>query len=871
MEIVLGRDDRASPYEVSKLFDGLLGALRPRWYERLAIGADTLTLTLANDPADRRLRMLVAVRADTVDAFEHRLRATYPDIRFRPSREAHNARLDHRRSAVFDVTRLKKGRRWMWSLQTTRDYEHSLVEALAATMAGSGERCFVSLAVTPAPLLLEAFSNHQLLAHERSLNQGVMAAPVEPGVASAVEQRHIQGAVEAVGRSLAFFDLRVVVPRGRDDLARQISGIVHEARSENDLKRRRVRLRRRHLLGQIARNQPPLLPDLRTGVVSAAELATLWHLPTLRLAGVGLERSGARQIAAPPAISRNRRDAVLRDELGPVGIRREDRKFGWAILGGQRVGKSSLLLRTIGNTARDRRRALIVIDPKVDLARDALTAIPADRVVHYLDLAEPDIGFNPLTVLAARAAPAEVVADMVVTAIRETAGETAVGSRSDQFLRAAISSVCTVEEHPTLAHVHRLLDPDDPGYRDWVVRELDFHQRTDFLRDFWGRSFRARLRANPRFTAEILEAPRNKLSRFLAVPSLRTLTSHPVPLDLAGIVDRGEVLVVNGSKGAVGEDNAILVCQLIVIAVQKLLHQQQELDREQRRPVALVIDEAHNMFTPSFATMLSEGGAGGVEVTAAWQYSGQIIDERVRAGIKSLLQHITIFRLREYEDARAAAALAMTVFSDTISANDEATERLRVDPVDIVHQPNFRAVNLWIADGRPQDVFTAATVAVETALVRDAGQRLAVHHLAAQRRRTPRSTAPTQPSPPIIWSIDNPVQARQREVFIDTTGWLDRPTEPGRLIVELLPATGEPIALVLFPLDASGRRFRATVPDLVGDEASHRAGPLVVVVRSDTSSWAPLRTDRSNARVSQELPATVRISGIPAAAARPTA
>lgn len=727
VQIVLGRDDHASPYEVSKVFDGLIGQLRPRWYERVALGADTFTLTLLNDPQQRTFRFLLAVRADTLAGFEHRLRATYPDIRIRPHQTAILAPYPAaasgedgapRRDLGWEVVRLKKGRRWMWSLQTTRDYEHSLVESLAATMAGSRAPCAISLALTPAPLLLERRAARQLRAHEHQANAQAAVSPGDPGAGSVVEQRQIKGAVEAVGRSLAFFDYRIAVPHDRPRLARQLAGVAQEARSEGTLKPRRIRLRRRLYVARVNHNLPPLLPALRTGVLSSAELATLWHLPTLRLKGVGLQRSGSRQIAASPAISRDRRDMLMLDEHGPVGIRADDRRYGWMLLGGQGAGKSSALLRHIGNTARDPSRALIVVDPKVDLARDALRVIPRGRTVHYLDLGAPQIGFNPFTILRSRNVSPEVIADLFVSAIRETAGESAVGPRSDQFLRCAIAAVCTVEQQPTLAHAHRMLDPDDPSYREWVVDQLADYPDAEFLADFWGRSFPARIATNPRFVAEIMEAPRNKLSRFLAVASLARLATHPVPLDLAGIVDRGEILILNGNKGAVGEENAVLVGQVMVLCIQKLLHQQQRRSKEKRRYITLIIDEAHNFFRPSFATMVSEGRSANIEVVAAFQYTAQITDERVRGGVKSLLQNISIYRLREFEDARAAAALAMDVFADTIRGDVEDARRLRIDPIDIVNQPNHRAINLWLADGTPQHAFTATTLPIEGAVER---------------------------------------------------------------------------------------------------------------------------------------------------------
>lgn len=104
----------------------------------------------------------------------------------------------------------------------------------------------------------------------------------------------------------------------------------------------------------------------------------------------------------------------------------------------------------------------------------------------------------------------------------------------------------------------------------------------------------------------------------------------------------------------------------------------------------------------------------------------------VRSGVKSLLQNISVFRLREFEDARAAASLAMGVFTDAIKGEVEDQRRLRLDPMDIVNSPDFQAANLWFADGHPQPVFTAHTRPLpETPQMRAAR----AHHEREQRRR----------------------------------------------------------------------------------------------------------------------------------------
>jgi hypothetical protein len=465
--------------------------------------------------------------------------------------------------------------------------------------------------------------------------------------------------------------------------------------------------------------------------------------------------------------------------------------------------------------------------------------------VHFLDLAHPHVGLNPLTALRGRGVRPEVTGDVMVCAIRESSPDGAVGPRSDQFLRAAITAVCIVEHIPTLLHVYRMLDPDDPGYRDWVVRELAYHPETEHLQDFWGRGFQARVKANPRFLAEIMEAPRNKLARFLAVPSLAYLTSHPVQLDLPALIDRREILVVCGSKGAVGEDNAILFMQTLVLLVQKLLHQQQRLERSDRVQVALVIDEAHNLFTPSFATMLSEGRAGGLEVLAAFQYTQQIVDDRVRAGIKSLLQNISIFRLRELDDARAAATLAMDVYADAIR-NDDDSNQLRYDPVDIINLPNYRAVNLWLADGVPQRACTATTIPTEHIHQLAGADDNRRHHLTSQAQRGYHPHDHGQAiRPPAVWTIAHPVLRHGRHMHVDLISWTQRPELVEPVLIVLTDTADNATAYPAVPADPTRRRWTIEIsadPDAAGYLAAGDYTISVIAGPDGDGVWQPTVT-----------------------------
>jgi hypothetical protein len=610
-----------------------------------------------------------------------------------------------------------------------------------------------------------------------------------------------------------------------------------------------MRMRRRLYAWRSARGMPPLFPALRTGALSSAEVASLWHLPTLRLKGVPLRRTSARDIVATAAISRDPAHALMRDELGPLGIHPADRRYGWMLLGTAGAGKTAALAPHVKAVAGDDERALVIIDPKEDFARLSMSLIPTRRTVHYLDLGAPRYGLNILT--AGHLSP-EIRADIFISVIRELAGESSVGPRSDLFLRAALQAVMIVEPVPALQHVSALLDPYDAGYREWVTRELRVHHEIDFVRGYWEHTFPRTVKHNPRFFTEAIAAPANKIARFLTSPSLNLLMTHTKQLDLESIIQRREVLIVNGSKGAVGESNANLFCSMLILLIQRALHQMQRMEAQERVQAALVIDEAHNVFIPAFSTLLAEGRSGGIEVAAAFQYTGQIADEKVRAGVRSLLQNVSIFRQRDFQDARAAASLAMEVFQDSIGGGIDDQRRIRIDPIDIVQQPNYRAVNLWLAHGVPQPAATATTAPMEALVATPDARQARAHHEHDQLRRGDHPHDHGRYiQPPLVWSAKTPIVARYRTIHMDLPAWGDCPTleQITRVEIVLEPSGAEPIAFTAEACDESRRRYAAELPDAPGLPGWLASGTYAAHVQmwvdgdSEARTWEPAAVD----------------------------
>lgn len=760
-ELRLGRDDLANPYRVQEAFEGITGAITARWYERLWRGQDHLALEVHRLP-DQSIRFTVAAPRWLLPAIQGPLEDLYPDVELqevsgRPSWGEH-------------VVRLKKRRPFVLSIQTTRNYEHAFSETLVAMLSTLEGETSVQLVLTPAPGFVHRRARRLLKRRERGLQYADHRDEGELGIDSIVEYKELQGALETQHRSLLYFDLRVT---GRDHAAaRRVAGLFSQLRSENEFAPRQVRLRRALYARRVELALANPLPGLRTGVLSTSELPTLWQLPRARVKHARLPRATVRRAVAPPEIDRQEARLLLRDERGPVALAPADRKYGHALVGGQGGGKSSVMARHFANDARDPERALVLIDPKGPLAKLCLGLVPEDSMVHYLDLGHPEVGLNPLTIDASPGARASVF----VQALIEANPPGAIQAASDSFLRQALYAVCTVEPEPTLWHVYRLLDFGASPYRDHVIDRLEGVPGGEFARHYWRREFPALLR-DKGFAAKALNPPRNKLERLISTREIDTLLRHPHTLDLEGIIERGEVLIVAGAKAAVGEDNTVLVSQLLLQLLHRTIQAQQDLPEQRRRRVSLLIDEAHNVLTPSVAKMLAEGRSAGLEAVFAWQYSAQIRDEVIRSGVRSLLQSISIFRMREIEDARSLAGLAMEVYSDRISVDQDEQERLRFSADDILKLPIHRAINLWVADGVPRAGFLAHTLPMEDLH----HQTLADHHLQVQRERGGHHPAhlpdprPDEAQPPASAEEERPKRRSQPRAQRD-----EPPTAPSR-------------------------------------------------------------------------------------------
>ncbi len=326
------------------------------------------------------------------------------------------------------------------------------------------------------------------------------------------------------------------------------------------------------------------------------------------------------------------------------GIKQADRLSHMYIIGKTGVGKSTLL-ETLARQDLAVGRGFALIDPHGDLVEHIAATLPlgvAERVI-YLNAPDPrqPFGSNPLKKVREDKIP------LAVSGILETLRKLwpdAWGVRMEHVLRNSLYALLERDDS-RLPDILRLFADDD--FRKEVVKDI----RNETVRRFWTDEFAnypARLRADA--CAPI----QNKLGALLSDPTLyRILVEPDIDLHFRQVIDEGRVLLVNVSKGRLGEDSALLLGGLIVSTLGLAAFSRAESPVETRRPFFLYLDEFHNFTTLMLANMMSELRKYGVGLTLAHQYMHQL-DPDIRHAVLGNAGTIVSFRVGP-EDALVLA------------------------------------------------------------------------------------------------------------------------------------------------------------------------------------------------------------------------
>jgi CxxC-x17-CxxC domain-containing protein len=321
------------------------------------------------------------------------------------------------------------------------------------------------------------------------------------------------------------------------------------------------------------------------------------------------------------------------------GIKVRDRRQHMYVIGMTGTGKTTLLENMLIQDIRGG-RGVGVIDPHGEFVERVLAQIPPERkddIIYFnpVDIEYP-IGFNVLEVSNPQYKHL-VVSDLL--AIFQKIWANVWSARMEYILQNCILALLDTPGTTMLGISRILVDKD---YRQHIVANV----KDPVVKSFWIHEYEA---WRDQFRNEAIVPVQNKVNQFLNTFFIRNIVGQSKStLNIQEIMNEGKILLVNVSKGRVGEDNSALLGAMIITKIQLAAMERVRIHEEERRDFYLYVDEFQNFATDSFASILSEARKYRLNIVIAHQYIGQLVTEistKVRDAVFGNVGTMVVFRV----------------------------------------------------------------------------------------------------------------------------------------------------------------------------------------------------------------------------------
>lgn len=318
------------------------------------------------------------------------------------------------------------------------------------------------------------------------------------------------------------------------------------------------------------------------------------------------------------------------------GIKQDDRRRHMYVVGSTGMGKSEFL-KNMAIQDIEAGRGLAYIDPHGDAADDLLDHIPTERIKDVIyfdpgDLTHP-IAFNVMEKVGYEFR--HLVASGLSGVFKKIFGVEVWSGRMEYILN---NTILALLEYPdaTLLGINKMLSNKE--YRNKVVDNL----KDPIVRAFWVEEF---AKYTDRYMQEATPAIQNKIGQFIANNLVRNVIGQiHSTIDVRRIMDEGKILIVNLSRGKIGEDASRLLGALLVTKIQLAAMSRVDILEKDRRDFFLYVDEFQHFATESFANILSEARKYHLSLIMAHQYIKQM-EEPVMDAVFGNVGTIVSFRV----------------------------------------------------------------------------------------------------------------------------------------------------------------------------------------------------------------------------------
>ncbi len=329
----------------------------------------------------------------------------------------------------------------------------------------------------------------------------------------------------------------------------------------------------------------------------------------------------------------------FRNERRSFGIKQDDRSKHVYIIGKTGMGKSTVL-ENMAIQDIQKGEGVGIVDPHGQFAEKILSFIPEKRVKEVVYFCPHDtdwpMAFNVMEDVGVE--QRHLVASGLMGVFKKIWPDV-WSPRMEYILNNCILALL---EYPdsTILGINRMLS--DKDYRKEVVSKL-----TDaVVRAFWEQEF---ARYTDRFMTEAGAAIQNKVGQFISNPLIRNIIGQSKSsFDMRKIMDEKKILVMNLSKGRIGEDNSRLIGAMLITKLYLAAMSRVDVPEKKRQNFYLYVDEFQNFATESFKDILSEARKYKLDLILAHQYITQM-DESVRDAVFGNVGTMIAFRVGAYD------------------------------------------------------------------------------------------------------------------------------------------------------------------------------------------------------------------------------
>lgn len=349
----------------------------------------------------------------------------------------------------------------------------------------------------------------------------------------------------------------------------------------------------------------------------------------------------------------------FRNKEVAFGIKTDDRRRHVYIIGKTGMGKTTMIENMIVQDIQAG-YGVAFVDPHGESVEKILNYIPSSRIndVVYFNPADLDfpIAFNPLESVDPKYK--HLVASGLMGVFTKMWANV-WSARMEYILNNTILALLDTPGNTMLGIARMLVDKK---FRSKIVDNI----RDPVVKSFWIDEF---ANYNDKFRNEAIAPIQNKVGQFLSSALIRNIVGQTKSsIDMRELMDQKKILLLNLSKGRIGEDNSALLGAMFITKLQLAAMSRVDVLEEERSDFYLYVDEFQNFATESFATILSEARKYRLNLTIAHQYIGQLITEgstKIKDAVFGNVGTIILFRIgaTDAEDLE-------TEFDPTFTPND---------------------------------------------------------------------------------------------------------------------------------------------------------------------------------------------------------